>query len=194
MFLLFDTETTGLPAKGQYQNPSHAQTPKLVEIAAVLFNAEGTELDSYTAIVKPYGFDIPVQASNVHKITTERAQQEGQDLEVVYSTFLNLVKQAQYLVAHNAQYDKLVLDRVDIDLKSFPPFTEGKKILCTKELTTNICRLPSPYGRGFKWPSLQEAHRHFFDCEFEDAHSALADVRATGRVLFELIKQGYWKP
>jgi DNA polymerase III subunit epsilon len=51
---------------------------------------------------------------------------------------------------------------------------------------TDICCLPSPWGKGYKWPKLHEAHRHCFGKEFEDAHDALADVRACAKVFFWL--------
>ena len=191
MFLFFDTETTGLPLKGQYSNPSHPSTPKLVELAACLFNDEGVEQDSFVSIIKPYGFDIPIEASNVHGITTERANVEGVDLKTSFEAFLDLVERSIALVAHNALYDKLILDRVMIDLNYSGSFLIGKPLICTKELTTPVCRIPGFRGQ-FKWPTLQEAHLHFFGEEFASAHSALADVQACARIFFEGRKQGLW--
>jgi len=191
MFLFFDTETTGLPAKGQYSNPFHPSTPKLVELAAILFDTDGNELESLVRIIKPYGFEIPVGASNVHGITTERANKEGADLQPSFEAFLNLVEKSKYLVAHNALYDKLILDRVMIDLNYEGSFLIGRELICTKELTTPVCRLPGFRGQ-FKWPNLQEAHLHFFSEEFASAHSALADVQACARIFFEGRKRNLW--
>lgn len=191
MFLFFDTETTGLPAKGQYSNPKHPLTPKLVELAACLFDADGNELDNLVRIIKPYGFEIPVGASNVHGITTERANKEGTELQFAFEEFLNLVERSEKLVAHNTGYDKLILDRVMIDLNYEGEFNIGRPLICTKELTTPICRLPGFRGQ-FKWPTLQEAHLHFFSEEFASAHSALADVQACARIFFEGRKRNLW--
>lgn len=192
MFLFFDTETTGLPAKGQYSNPKHPLTPKLVELAGVLCDVDGIELDNIVHIVKPYyEFNIPVGASGVHGITTERAKAEGIELQLAIWNFLNLVERSEKLVAHNASYDRLILDRAMIDLNYEGDFNIGRPILCTKELTTPVCRLPGFRGQ-FKWPNLQEAHKHFFNEEFSGAHGALADVRACARVFFEGRKQNLW--
>ena len=191
MYLFFDTETTGLPVKGQYSNPRHPSTPKLVELAAALYNEAGEEIDSIVRIIKPYGFTIPAGASNVHGITTERAEAEGMELKTVFSGFLDLVERSKFLVAHNASYDKLILDRVLIDLDFIGEFNMERPIICTKELTTPVCKLPSSWGK-FKWPNLQEAHLHFFNEEFASAHSALADVQACARIFFEGLRQGCW--
>ena len=59
--------------------------------------------------------------------------------------------------------------------------------ICTMQSTTDICRLPGPYG--FKWPSLQELHKFLFGCDFEGAHDASDDVTATAKCFFELKKQ-----
>ncbi len=65
--LSFDLETTGL-------NPLE---DRIVQAAVVLIAADGTVSDeSWDGIVNP-GVQIPPAASNIHGITTERAQLEG---------------------------------------------------------------------------------------------------------------------
>jgi hypothetical protein len=49
---------------------------------------------------------------------------------------------------------------------------------------TNFCCLPGPYG--YKWPTLQELYKVLFNETLEDAHRALADVRACARCYFQL--------
>jgi len=192
MFLFFDTETTGLPTKGQYKNPRHPLTPKLIELGAVLCDENGNVADEFVHIIKPYGFVIPTVASLVHGITTARAEAEGIELKIAFEKFLDFVERSHTLVAHNAAYDQLILDRVMLDLSYEGSFTIGRPILCTKELTTPICKLPSPWGSGFKWPNLQEAHRFFFNEDFTGAHGALADVKACARVFFDGRARNLW--
>jgi len=69
----------------------------------------------------------------------------------------------------------------------------GKRIdkICTMQLSTEYCQVPSPYKRGtYKWPTLMELHTHLFKVGFEGAHDAMVDVEACGRSLFELMKRG----
>lgn len=54
--------------------------------------------------------------------------------------------------------------------------------------STNLCKLPSPYGNGYKWPQLPELHNHLFNCSFGNAHNALYDVKACAKCFFELKK------
>lgn len=59
---------------------------------------------------------------------------------------------------------------------------------CTMKAMTPVCKLHGNYG-DFKWPKLQEAHKHAFGVEFDGAHDALADVRACARVYRWLMEQ-----
>jgi DNA polymerase-3 subunit epsilon len=53
---------------------------------------------------------------------------------------------------------------------------------------TNFCALPGPYG--YKWPKLTELHQKLFNCSFDGAHDALADITATARCFWEMRKRG----
>lgn len=41
---------------------------------------------------------------------------------------------------------------------------------------------------AYEWPRLQEAYKHAFGKEFEGAHDAMSDIRATKEIYFWLIK------
>jgi inhibitor of KinA sporulation pathway (predicted exonuclease) len=48
---------------------------------------------------------------------------------------------------------------------------------------TNILKIPSPYYQEkFKFPKLSELHQWLFGEDFEGAHDALNDVKATSRI------------
>lgn len=185
MILFGDTETTGLPAKNQYDNPYHPQTPRLVELGALLYK-DGKRYGKLEVIVKPDGFEIPKAASDVHGITTERALKEGIPLEEAIDRFSKMIDLCDTVVAHNFQYDYLVYRGECIKLGR-PDLLKDKIQVCTKELMTDICKIPGYYGK-YKWPSLMESYRHLFGCEFSGAHGALADIEATARVYFEINK------
>lgn len=63
---------------------------------------------------------------------------------------------------------------------------------CTATLSTPICKIPptpkmvSAGFNKFKTPNLGEAFRHFMGRDFDNAHSALADVRACIDVYFAI--------
>lgn len=185
MNLIFDTETTGLPAKGQYNNPSHPQTPRIVELAALLVDNEGVIQGHLNTLIIPENFEVPYAASAVHGITTAMAYEQGRPYEEVMNAFRDLANKADTLVAHNITYDLLCLSgdflRFYGKLPNFTRFSQ----YCTKEATTPICAIPASWGRGFKWPTLDEAYQHLFNAPVVGAHRAMTDVRHTTRIFFK---------
>jgi DNA polymerase III epsilon subunit-like protein len=133
----------------------------------------------------------PLLRAGISDDELEQALREGIELKPAFEAFLDLVEKSTALVAHNALYDKLILDRVMIDLNYSGSFLMDRPLVCTKELTTPVCKLPGFRGQ-FKWPTLQEAHLYFFGEEFASAHSALADVRACARIFFEGRARNLW--
>jgi DNA polymerase-3 subunit alpha len=57
------------------------------------------------------------------------------------------------------------------------------------EYTATLCQIPGGRGGKFKLPTLSELYKHLFDDRFSQAHNATADVEATARTFFELLRQ-----
>jgi DNA polymerase III subunit epsilon len=182
MVTVFDTETTGKSNFGL--PPSHQSQPHIVQLAAVMCDNNGEEINSMCLLIKPKGWAIPAEATKIHGITTEMCEASGVDIASALRVFDWLLLKSEYVVAHNIQFDRHMVCRDSvkrsemIDLKGF----------CTMKAMTPICKLPGRYD-DFKWPSLQEAYRHCFKTEFVGAHNAMADVRACSNIYFWLQAQ-----
>ena len=57
-----------------------------------------------------------------------------------------------------------------------------------KEEGTDFCQLPGGRGGKFKFPTLVELNNFLFNENFDEAHNATADVEATARCFFELLR------
>jgi len=190
MFLIFDTETTGLPRDYKAPLSNFDNWPRMVQIAWQLHDASGNLINSNSIIIKPNGYTIPFNAVQIHGITNERAIEEGQDLKTVLQEFVNVVNQTTYLCGHNIEFDNSIIGsellRCGIDnVLVAKPFIDTKN-----DETTSYCALPSGRGGKFKWPTLGELYKKLFNSSFEEAHNAAFDVLATGKVFFEIIKRG----
>lgn len=185
MILFYDTETTGLT--NFRQGPEHPSQPHIVQLAAILIN-DGEEAETLNVIVRPDGYEIPEEASNVHGITQDRAFSDGIPLWKAVWQFDRMLMQASRRVAHNRAFDDLVLRSAYHRLRMPNPLNEVDSF-CTMEATTPICKLPGRYG-SYKWPKLEEAYRHFFSKDMEGAHDALVDVRACAEVYFAMTPCG----
>lgn len=182
-FLFFDTETTVI---ADFKAPHDApHQPRLVQLAAILAADDGAELASVDVMIRPHGFDIPIEATAIHGITTADAVTYGVPLFHALSLFSSLARVASDYVCHNYEFDSLVMRGECERLVVEYPVRTGN---CTMRLMTDVCQLPGPYG--FKWPSLAAAYRHCFQKELVDAHDALADVRACKEVFFWQRNQG----
>ncbi|MFN0316840.1 MAG: 3'-5' exonuclease [Burkholderiales bacterium] len=183
IYLFFDTETTGIPKNYKAPASDLKNWPRLVQIAWLMAGADGKEIASAEAVIKPEGFKIPADAAKIHGITTEIALQRGREIGTVLEAIAADIGKAGALVAHNMQFDEKILGS-ELLRAGYPNHVETKMRLCTMQSATQYCRIPGNYG--FKWPTLQQLHMKLFREEFQGAHRALEDVRACARCFFEL--------
>lgn len=187
MYLVFDTETTGLPRDWKAPVTQVSNWPRLVQLGWMLFDGQKQLIAEANLIVVPDGFTIPADAARVHGISQARALAEGLLLADVLAQFQAATAAAQIIVAHNLSYDEKVMG-AEFVRAQLPDFFLGKRKVCTQIGATEFCKLPGKYG--YKWPTLDELHRKLFSGGFADAHNALGDVRATARCYFELKARG----
>ncbi|TXF84725.1 3'-5' exonuclease [Neolewinella aurantiaca] len=191
MHLFFDTETTGLPKDWKAPSSATNNWPRMVQIAWVLADDEGTILETYSAIIRPEGFTIPRAASDIHRVTQERALEEGLPLEEVLAAFTATSAKAKQLVAHNMAFDEMILGCEFYRSTGKDPLKRKPKACTMKndDIIEWAAIPPFRYG-SYKWPTLEQLHRKLFKAGVPDAHDALVDVEATVRCYFGLRAQG----
>ena len=187
MYLFFDTETTGLPKSWKAPVTNLSNWPRLVQLAYLFYDDSGNEISSGNFIIKPEGFTIPANVSKIHRITTEKAMMEGQQIVFVLQQFDKLIQQADYLVAHNMSFDEKIVG-AEFLRNGMPNSLSDKRKICTMERTTNFCAINGPYG--YKWPTLSELHYKLFRTGIEEAHDAAVDIKATAKCFWELKRMG----
>lgn len=184
MYLFFDTETTGLPKDYKAPASDSNNWPRIVQIAWSIYDAEGNSWENYEYIIKPNGFTIPEEVARIHRVSQERAEKEGVELELALKHFSEDVKKADFIVAHNIDFDDKVISAEFYRLGMWNVLDTAQKI-CTMKSSVDFCRIPNAYGR-YKWPNLDELHKCLFGIGFPDAHDALIDVGACAKCFFEL--------
>src|SRR5690606_16197406 len=189
MYLIFDTETTGLPKRWDAPITDTDNWPRCVQIAWQLHDDMGNIIEHQDYLVQPDGFNIPYDAEKIHGISTELAQQKGVPLTEVLEKFNTALAKTKFVVGQNVGFDLNIMGaefhRHDVAniLQELPVLDT-----CT-EHTANLCQLPGGrYGR-FKLPTLTELHEFLFKVPFAEAHNAVADVEATTRCFLELVRR-----
>lgn len=187
MYLSFDTETTGLPRNWKAPLTDLDNWPRLVEIAWVLFDESGRELEAEAHLIKPNGFSIPGEATEIHGISHDEAMSSGSDLQTVLSAFTGAVQNSAAVISHNVSFDEKIVGAEMLRNKMSNVLGSATKV-CTKEISTDYCRLPGKYG--YKWPTLQELHQVLFSVGFSETHRAADDARVCAKCFFELKRLG----
>jgi DNA polymerase-3 subunit alpha len=189
MFLIYDTETTGLPRNFEAPVTDLENWPRVIQLAWQLHDTDGSLVEAREFLIKPENFTIPYNAAKVHGITTELALEKGDDLRLVLEQFILALEQAKVIVGHNIRFDLNIIGAEFIRC-GFENYFEGKLQISTDLESTEFCALPGGRGGGYKYPNLGELHRKLFNEDFSDAHNAAADVMATSRSFLELVRLG----
>ncbi len=194
MFLIFDTETTGLPINWNAPLTDNNNWPRCIQIAWQLHDKDGSCISHEDYLVQPDGFTVPYDAEIIHGISSALANKDGLPLEVVLEKFQNALQQCEFVGGHNVKFDLNIMGAEFLRMNGENPL-ESLLIIdtCTEE-TANLCKLPGGRGGKFKLPTLIELHAYLFDSQFEEVHNATADVEATTRCFFELFRRGSINP
>ncbi|UXP31022.1 DNA polymerase III subunit alpha [Reichenbachiella agarivorans] len=192
MYLIFDTETTGLPKNYNAPLEDLDNWPRLVQLAWQLHASDGSLIRAQNFIVKPDGYTIPFNAQKVHGISTERAEAEGHDLNEVLDIFSADLLKTQSVVGHNVEFDLNIVGAEYLRKERNNDLSTIKAI-DTKDESTDYVAIPGRGGK-FKWPTLTELHTKLFGTGFADAHDAAYDVDATAKCFFGLITEGIIPP
>ena len=112
----------------------------------------------------------------------------GLELSFVLEEFNEVLKRAKYNVGHNIGFDINVVGS-EFYRKDLESPIHDLLVLDTMKSGVDFCALPGGKGGKFKFPKLEELHQILFEEGFDAAHNASADVEATARCFFEMIRR-----
>ncbi len=198
MYLFFDTETTGLPNfNNELTDPSQ---PHIVQLACLLTDETGREMITFKSPIIPEGFTIDEagRAFEVNKISNQIARDYGITMRQALAMFKMFESKATLKVAHNYRFDGFLLKAAHAR-QGMEPIAPPIEKFCTMKAITDILKLPptsAMVAAGFDKPKsakLSEAYEYCTGKQHDNAHDALADVRACKEVFFWLLNHGHYK-
>ncbi|WP_284782615.1 3'-5' exonuclease [Corynebacterium rhinophilum] len=167
--LAFDLETTSA-------NPKDARI-----VTSALVRIDGRDVQKVEHLADP-GVEIPQAATDVHGITTEKAQAEGRPHEEVLKDTVNAIKSAWddglTLIVYNAAFDLTVLRSLTGDFTVTGPVFDPYV----------IDRVSDKWRKGKR--TLGAVCEHY-GVELGNAHEATADALAAARVAWKQVRQHY---
>jgi DNA polymerase III alpha subunit (gram-positive type) len=163
-----DCETTGIDL----------EESRIVTVTIAMVG-NGLPSEIVTLMADP-GVPIPEAASNVHGVTTEQAQAEGQPAAEVVAAALQLLRAVPTsvpIVGFNLRFDLTILDREARrhGLEPFVPAVVLDGLVLDKHL--------DPYRRGSR--RLEAVCEHY-RCKMEGAHDSAHDALAAARVAYRI--------
>ena len=188
MYLIFDTETTGLPKKWNAPVSDVNNWPRCVQLAWQVHDSLGNCIENKDFLIKPDDYNIPYDSEKIHGISTELAEKDGHNLLDVLNQFNEAVKQSKFVIGHNVKFDLNIMG-CEFYRSNLENNLDAAKILDTcYEKTASLCKIAGGRGGKYKFPTLTELHSFLFSKPFSEAHNATADVEATTRCFLELIR------
>lgn len=164
---VFDLETTGIDV----------ETSRIVSASIGVLDPSGACVERWDWLADP-GVEIPLQASAVHGITTERARSDGRPaaevVQEIIETLTGLFDRGLAVTIYNAPYDLTLLAREAVRY-GLAPLSLPAPIIDPLVIDKALDR----YRKGKR--TLEAAAAHY-GVMLTDAHDASADAIAAGRV------------
>lgn len=181
MYLIFDTETTGLPVfneTGFYRFPNYKHLNKynparLVSISWILANDKMELVKHVYHVIRPLDFTIDnsSKAVEIHGITSEIAEEQGVPWHTMYDEFIQDLNQCHTIVAHNIQFD------VSIMLSEMYRYNKENGIATFIE-KNRMCtmKMGKAAMNQTKSPKLSALYEYLYNKPLENAHNASYDT------------------
>lgn len=183
----FDTETTGLPPKDAQWDIDYESFPHICQLSWIYKGREENH------IIRPDGWTIPKEATDVHGITTEYALEHGEDFGGVVGAFLVDCHEAKLICGHNLYFDISIIKSELMRRDAYGQFADdalfkGKRI---DTMRPSMKFVDARFSNGrLKFPNLTELYSRCFPGQSFPAHDAMEDVRAVARCLPVLVEHG----
>lgn len=207
-FLVFDTETTGLPQTKHMNDDNLHLWPYIVQFSYVIYDSDlNNIIKTVDEIIKiPEEVSISEGSTQIHGITKTMTDEKGENIEIILKNFFVDLTTVDLFVGHNISFDinmlKVALLRLIENKKgNFTPrqvmvaksnleyLNKYKNIYCTLQKSISLCniKVTNRYGGVYlKFPKLIELYKKLFDKEPKHLHNSLNDILVTLRCFIKL--------
>ena len=195
--LVFDTETTGLPIKNEFnKEPSiydFDKWPYIIQISCILYDLSTNETIIKNNYIKiDNSIVIPNESFEKHKLTHEFLNTNGINIIPALREFNELLKMSDIIVGHNISFDKrmVFVECLRHNIPQYFTRFKGRQRIqktefCTMRKTTKFCnfiRISKKTNKPYlKTPSLSELYLHLFPESIlpTELHNSLVDILIT---------------
>lgn len=187
MYLIFDATTNGKPRNTSRMTIDDFAWPEMIHLSWIVLNEEYKPIEDFNCVIKPEGFIVNTPNLKMAKLEAEDLA-KGDKLHDVLNSFNESLKKAQYVFAHNLDFQEKTLSAA-YEKKHIANKLISAESYCLMQETTWFCKIPGRNGK-YKWPSLTELYALLFKQRYTPANNARADVIAATRCFIMLMKGG----
>lgn len=193
--MVFDLETTGLPRMtkarkfANFKYTKYYDSSRIVSMSWVQLDKNMKHMSSNYYIIKPERFEIPMESTRIHGITTKEAMDYGVSLQEVLTIMNKQLKECDCLVAHNIRFDKSVLlsELYRHRMNDMITHVLEKNEFCTmmhgmKYLKTN------------RYPKLKDLYKSLYGNDTQNEHNAYFDALYACECFIKLNDTSYLNP
>lgn len=192
-YLVFDTETTGLPKKYKPQGAKwYKEWPDIVQISWIMYDDKLDKILYYKDYIVKIEGVIPKSSSDIHGITQEISQNKGVSIMECLLEFRKSLFDCDMIVGHNISFDINVVKAQFLKQGAIDPFllTKHIEVYCTMKENINLCKLKAwsyKFNKYYyKWPKLIELHQTLFKTTPTGLHNSLTDILVTLRCFYKV--------
>ena len=190
--LVYDTETTGLPAKKNACIYDTHLWPYIVQLGYAIYDTEKQEFTKIfdNIVISDNIKYLTPESEKIHNITKQDIIERGVPIEEVLDEFYHDYHSVDLIVCHNIKFDKSVV---------LVECVRNKKVLlpdvpeiCTMVEGTDICKIEreNKMGKYYKYPRLEELHYYYFKNDGLmnniNLHNAFVDILVTLRCFMKM--------
>lgn len=205
-FLVFDTETTGLP-QTKFISPSTLhQWPHIVQFSYVIYDSSLNDIvESKDYIIHlQENILISEESTKIHGITNEISAKNGIPINEALNEFFYYLRSVDRLIGHNIEFDinmikvellrlinkdLLTKEQTKIYKYDLHFLTNFNNISCTLKDSIQFCniQLLDKNGKPYlKYPKLIELHEKLFNKSPSNLHNSFNDILVTLRCFMKL--------
>ncbi len=180
--IVFDTETTGV----------NNQNDSIVQLAALVLDEDFNEVDRLNVLIQQDREITDKEIlTHVHGKTYAMCQEQGIPLAEALTRFKSMLEGCGVVVAHNMPFDEGFLKSAaakvginfEINIRKMDTMSLYKDIVKCQPTEKMI----QAGFSGYKNPSLTEAYNYVFGKDFDNAHDAFGDIKATAEIYKNLV-------
>lgn len=188
MYLIFDVSALAQKADFKANFTETQAWPRLMHISWIVLDKDYKPIEDCDFIAQPVDFEFDEKSMKKAIIDEEDIQKKSKPLEEILDKLYESVEKAEYIFAHNLNYNENIVGAEFIrQKKSINLFK--KRRFCLMEEGTYYCKLKG-FGGKYKYPTLPELHAKCFGTAFSPVGNARADVIAATRCFIKMMKLG----